>query len=105
MKKVPDDYDLLCQLNAINSEWYMIGKALKVRDNLLQSLSHNYEEDNIRLCRVIKCWKESMSTDITWETIIAVLEGPILNNKDRAKEIRQFLSKPETLLQYQCKSN
>ena len=45
-----------------------------------------------KLDQVIQTWINT--TDqylVTWETVLAAIEGPIINNRNKASEIRQFL--------------
>ena len=83
----------------------MIGVALKVENNVLESLSRSNKVDGTRLHEVLKSWINTMSTDVTWETIIVALEGSVLNYISTARKIRQFLSDPKTYSEYKCKSD
>ena len=41
-----------------------------------------------------------MVTDVTWETVIAAVEGPIVNHKSTTVKIRDFLTKPNVHAKY-----
>ena len=66
----------------------MIGVALKVENNVLESLSRSNKVDGTRLHEVLKSWINTMSTDVTWETIITALEGSVLNYISTARKIQ-----------------
>ena len=83
----------------------MIGVALEVEHNVLESLSRSNKVDSTRLHEVLKSWMNTMSSDVTWETIIEALEAPVLNHNLTAGKIRQFLSDPKTYSKYQRKSD
>ena len=83
----------------------MIGVALKVRSGELESLSQSNKPDNTRLYEVLECWINTMSTDVTWETIIGALEEPFLNHISTARKIQQFLSDPKIYAKYEHKND
>ena len=83
----------------------MIGVALEVEHNVLESLSQSNKSNSTRLHEVLKSWMNTMSSDVTWETIIEALEAPVLNHNLTAGKIRQFLSDPKTYSKYQRKSD
>ena len=45
-----------------------------------------------KLDQVIQTWKNTADQYlVTWETVLAAIEGPIIDNKKKANDIRQFL--------------
>ena len=101
MKKVPVPRDLLDLLACIKHKWKMIGVALEVEHSNLESLSQSNKDDSTRLYEVlIEGWMNTMSTDVTWETIITAVEGSIVSQKSTAIKIRQFLSEPKVYYKY-----
>ena len=57
-------------------------------DDLKQS-----EDGNIsKLRKVINVWKGSQPFPDTWETVVTAIESPIVNDKETADLIRQYLS-------------
>ena len=78
-------------LGDINDQWFVIGKALSVPLNVLNGLQTSPQNNKVRLIQVIHTWFSSQPSPVTWETVIAAIEGPIVNNKQKAKEIRDYL--------------
>ena len=87
-------------LTDIEYEWKAIGRALKVGHGILGSRCRSREDDYNNLATVIKSWVDTMVTDVTWETVIAAVEGPIVNHKSTAVKIRDFLAKPDVHAEY-----
>ena len=56
-------------------------------------MQHSQSTNMEKLSMVINRWKESQSSPFTWETVIATIEGPRVNNRMKANEIRDYLSK------------
>ena len=90
----PDENELLDLLASIDSDWYKIGKALKVSHNTLEGLSHNNESNTVKLEKVIHSWITTQSSPITWETVIDAIDGNIVNNRAKVNEIREHLRLP-----------
>ena len=67
---------------------------------VLGSCTHSYEDDGNKLSTVIESWVDTMVTDVTWETVIAAVEGPIVNHKSTAVKIRDFLANPDVHAKY-----
>ena len=68
--------------------------------DVLGSCTHSNDNDGNKLITVIECWVDTMVTDVTWETVIAAVEGPIVNHKSTAVKIRDFLAKPDVHAKY-----
>ena len=101
LRKAPGELELLNLLADINDMWYVIGLGLDVPRSVLNGLTANPEGNMYKLDQVIQTWIDS--TDqylVTWETVLAAIEGPIINNRNKASQIRQFL-----LEKYQGKYN
>ena len=72
--------------------WHIIGLWLDVPRSVLNGLFANPRNNIVNLDIVIQTWIDS--TDqylVTWETVLTAIEGPIIDNKKKASEIRQFL--------------
>ena len=50
-------------------------------------------ENIIKLDRVLQSWIKTEPSPVTWDTLIIAIEGPIVNNVQKAKEIREYLTK------------
>ena len=75
----------------ISAKWKEIGLALKVSRNELDGLRRDHSSITVKLSEVITLWIESESSPVSWETLISAIEGPIVKNKKKAKEIRDYL--------------
>ena len=51
------------------------------------------DDSTIKLIGVIRCWQNTMPTEITWKVVIAAIEGRIVNHCATGMEIRKFLAK------------
>ena len=78
-------------LLSIDNQWYEIGQALQVPDNVLDALKLNPDHNLFKLSEVIKCWLTTQPSPITWETVIVAIENPIVNFKMKADMIYRCL--------------
>ena len=78
----------------------MIGVVLEVEHSDLEGLSQSNKDDSTRLYEVLEAWMNTRSTDVTWETVITAVEGPIVDQKSTAVKIREFLSEPNVYSKY-----
>lgn len=87
------DLSLLCSLLAnIDGKWNEIGIALEVHKNVLDGLHQKQVSNTVKLSEVINSWVTTESTSpVTWETVISAIEGPVVDNKQRAIEIKEYL--------------
>ena len=74
--------------------WHEIGLALKVGDNVLKGLQHQGEAKSnvVKLNEVIDSWITTKSSPVTWDTLITAIEGPFVNNVQKADEIHDYLT-------------
>ena len=79
-------------MSDIRHKWYDIGLSLHVRRNDLDDLKHSQANNQRKLLTVINIWLTSKLSPVTWETVITAMKSPIVNNKDKAREIHQYLS-------------
>ena len=105
LKKEPNLTDLLTLLSDIEYEWHKIGIALEVEQNVLESCDRSSKDDGYKLFKVIKTWTTSMTSEVTWEAIIAAVESPIVKHKSTAVKIRMFLAKHEVRIKYEKMSD
>ena len=72
-------------LAPISSKWDLMSRELGVDiDDLNKS-------DDIKLNKVIQKWVETKPTPTTWDNIIEVVKGPILQRQDLADTIKKYL--------------
>ena len=91
----PDENDLFNLLASIDSKWFEVGAALNISHNTLEGLRRSNESDRVRLKEVINSWITTQSSSVTWETVIAAIDGNIVENKEKANEIREHLGLPK----------
>ena len=95
----PTRREVLFQLACISASWREIGDGLGVEYNDLDSLTYSNLKDQTKLSKVIQKWIEMNGKDdgepVTWITIIDLLRGQLVNNKDLAMKIYRSL-KEET---------
>ena len=92
LKETPTQYELFILLRSIRHKWYDIGLSLQVHRNVLDDLKQSEGNDIFKLNKVINTWKETQPSPDTWETVITAIESPIVNDKEIADLIRQYLS-------------
>ena len=75
----------------------MIGIALELKDNDLQSMARANTNDKRRLNDVLEKWIEmdGQTSPVTWRTIINVIQGPLVEKNDLANKIFQSLKEKE----------
>lgn len=93
LKKAPNIRDLFQRLKDIDNQWEDIGKALKIPCKDLDDIRHSpSESDASKLFKVLRIWEATSEPHlVTWEVVIAAIEGPIVNNKTKADDIRRYL--------------
>ena len=84
----------------IKDRWEFIGISLEVDSGELNCLktSNNLPERNLLI--VIEKWLEGKSNEATWEVLLEEVEGPIINSRKIADDIRTFLKKPKVYTRY-----
>lgn len=85
---------VLTLLKDLCAKWHMIGIALEVNAGTLDGLQGNPKADNLKLADVIKTWIHNEQPPVTWETLINVIEGPLIKSRKTANEIRDYLGIP-----------
>ena len=92
LKEIPNHKEAVSLLTNISADWEKIGLALNVSRNDLKSLRRENIDQTIKLSEVIAKWMETKSSSpVSWETLISAIKGPIVKNKQKAKEIRDYL--------------
>ena len=92
LKETPNADELVLLLINISDKWYDIGLSLQVHRNVLDDLKKREGDYPTKLNKVIYSWKDTQPSFVTWETIITAIESPIVNDKETADLIRQYLS-------------
>ena len=92
LKETPNADELVLLLIGISDKWYDIGLSLQVRRNVLDDLKQSEGNDPTKLNKVIYIWKDTQPSLVTWETVINAIESPIVNDKETANLIRQYLN-------------
>ena len=93
LEDTPDKHELLNLLADIDNEWHKIGLSLKVGNNVLKGLTHKKIENILKLDEVLENWITTKSSPVTWDTVIAAMKGPLVNNVQKAEEIIEYLTK------------
>ena len=94
LNTAPDKHNLLELLANISHQWYAIGTALRVSDDVLSGLEMNPGESKVKLIKVINTWWTSQPSSVMWKTVISSIEGSIVDNLSKANEIRDHLGLP-----------
>ena len=75
----------------MKNSWQVIGLALGASHDYLDGLIRSQDDPIIKLSNVIKNWMDTQSSLVIWKTVISAIEGPIVNNKRKADQIRDYL--------------
>ena len=80
---------MLSKLTAIDALWRSIGNGLGLSYNFLQGLDESNKSNQTRLDHVLQMWlnMDGKATLVTWETIIDVVKGPLVQNEPLANKI------------------
>lgn len=100
VEKAPEERHLLELLSAVSDKWYEIGVLLGVPDNELDGLSTGNMSNTVKLSKVLQKWIKMRKNPVKWESVIAVVEGPVVQNRDLGLKIRQFLEQPDIVSYY-----
>ena len=99
--KEPKKNHLMQLLNPVLNMWNIIGEQLEVPYGDIQCI---YEEHNhtTKLSKVLQVWidKNNKRHPVCWKTIITVVEKPPVENKNVARGIYQFLTRPDIQNEY-----
>ena len=100
ISKIPKARDVIQLLAPVAYKWEDIGISLYIDMNELESIRMSNMSAIQKLFKVIQIWLEN-SDSPTWAILIATLEGPIIQSRRVAMEIREYLSKPEIYEEYE----
>ena len=91
LKETPTKYELFNLLFDIKEKWYDIGLSLQVSRHALDDFKRTRNGNEENLNAVIGNFLTSHSSSVNWETVITAIEDPIVNDKETADQIRQYL--------------
>ena len=100
VEKAPEERHLLELLSAVSDKWYEIGVLLGVPDSDLNGLTTGNLSNTVKLSKVLQKWIKLRNNPVKWESVIAVVEGPVVQNRDLGLRIRQFLEQPDIVSYY-----
>ena len=92
LKETPTKYELFNLLFGIKENWYDIGLSLQVSRHALDDFKRTWNGNEENLNAVIGNFLTSHSSSVNWETVITAIEGFIVNSKETANLIRQYLN-------------
>ena len=93
LKETPTKNELFNLLYDISDKWYDIGLSLQVYRNVLDDLKESKDNEPTKLEKVISISIDTKPSSTTWKKIITAAESPVINNKEIADKIRQYLSR------------
>ena len=104
LRKSPDFNHAYKLLKPKATHWNRIARELDVDDDYREELKMRADIDaKDKLECVIKKWKESECSDITWGTLIEALKE--LEFIDVVRAVQEFLAKPDIIRKYQNRSD
>ena len=84
----PDKHDLLNLLASIRHLWFEIGEALEVPNPDLMCLFYRNCPESTKLSLVLKQWIDQCTTEVTWNTIIAVVKSDFIGQTAVGEKIQ-----------------
>ena len=91
LAKCPKKNELLQLMSGIASKWYIIGEVLGIKYTYLASLQNKISRDIDKLAEVLQLWMDTMPKPVTWNTILQVMESPLIESKIIVMEMEKFL--------------
>ena len=99
--KEPKKKHLMVLLHPIRYMWKSIGEQLEVPYGDILSAEHNEVYDDTRkLSEVLLVWIDKRTCEVSWRKIITVVDERPIESERIAKNIYQFLSRPEIQNEY-----
>ena len=86
--KRPELHHLVELLDPICTKWNVIGRQLGVD---IEVIDDSNKSDETKLKEVIEKWIETKPTPTTWNNIIEVVKGPVIQSPDVASTIQEYL--------------
>ena len=99
--KEPKKQHLTSLLHNIKHMWDTIGEQLAVNYDDLKCIEYNMTYDSTKkLSEVLQIWIDKRTCEVSWRTIITVIDDPPIVNKRVADEIREFLARSDIQNKY-----
>ena len=81
--------------------WDTIGEQLAVRYGDIKSAEYNVAYDNTKkLSEVLQVWIDKRTCEVSWRTIITIIDDPPVENKRVGDEICEFLARSDIQVEY-----
>ena len=87
----------------ISASWNDLGIALDVSFNVREGLQTSNLDNNWKLETVLQEWNGNQTPDVTWETILKVLDK--CGKRNIAREVQKYLEEPEVYNKYIIKKD
>ena len=89
--KRPELRHLVQLLAPISSRWDLLGGQLGVEGDFIEGLKNCEKALNTKLTEVLQKWIDTKPTPVTWEKVIEVVKGPVVQKVDVAVTIQEYL--------------
>ena len=86
--KRPELYHLIKLLAPISSKWGLISHELGIHIEIIDDFN---KSDDMMIDEVIKKWIETKPSPTTWDNIIKVIRGPVIQSACVANDIEKYL--------------
>ena len=87
--------DLVNELSSVIDKYYSIGIQLQISEEILKKIEKDHAETDRRFIEVLSHWLNNGDT-VTWDTVISVLESPLVGRKTLATTLREKYTKSTT---------
>ena len=72
-------------------KWKEIATGLRLPPGTISSIENSKDSNELKLNKVLHEWKKQQTMPFTMDSIITVMEGPIVQNKDVANKLREYI--------------
>lgn len=87
--------NLVKELFPAIAKYYYIGLELQISEEILKKIENDHAETDRRFTEVLSHWLNNGDT-ITWDTVIAALESPLVGHKTLATTLKEKYIKSTT---------
>ena len=99
--KEPKKLHLMSLLHSIKHMWDTIGEQLAVNYSDIKSTECSMAYDSTKkLSEVLQVWIDKKTCEVSWKTIITVIDDPPIENKRVGDEICEFLTRSDIQNEY-----